>query len=211
MSANPRLQRTRMRAPLSRQPLEGPSNCIGVWFGVALVLVLSIGLPPAALGDQEAMPTTYITASPDGHYYFRMYPDSTDAWNRDGGHGEAYEVSGKGRDKRLWRVKGWFAYQTFIAWDGQHLIRMGNWPRGKRPSSTDLAIAFYKRDRLLKAYSTADLIKDVSKVRASVSHYQFLADDAAPRLGNFFFDEFLLKTIDGIEYRFDFTTGEVLK
>ena len=100
---------------------------------------------------------------------------------------------------------------------GRYLVRMGNWPRGNKPSNDDLAVAFYDKGQLLCSYSTRDLIREDSKVWASVSHYfyldheqhsGFIAKEGLP--GNFSF-WFEFTTIDGIQYRFDIRTGLIVK
>jgi len=134
--------------------------------------------------------------------------------------GTAYHLQDNGSFRTLWRVKGWFAFQCFLADDGRYLVRMGDWAMGDEPSKKDLAVAFYDRDKLLNQFSTADLVKDKTKVLASVSHYFWLACDTArydpdhdlkraeppPALD---YEKFHLKTCDGIEYIFDITTGKI--
>jgi hypothetical protein len=64
-------------------------------------------------------------------------------------------------------------------------------------------------------------VKDKSKVRASVSHYMWLArdierfpetkKDPESELSVSWDNTFRLKTCDGIVYEFDMTTGEIKK
>ena len=98
------------------------------------------------------------------------------------------------------------------------MVRIGGWAVGDEPSPKDLAVAFYDRGKLLAKYSTADLIKDPSKVMVSTSHYRLLANEnlnkpdrqkePAPELRDDL-NRFGLKTIDGIIYSFDITTGKI--
>ena len=90
---------------------------------------------------------------------------------------------------------------------------MGPWNRGHEPKKGDLAVAFYKNGKLLKEYSVIDLVEDKNKVIATVSHYFWLdrelGSEAERKLD--WNNVFYLKTIDGIIYQFDATTGEIKK
>ena len=112
-----------------------------------------------------------------------------------------------GSDEALWSVEGWYAYEVFLANDGEHLIRLGNWPQGQEPEQADLAVAFYRKDRLLASYSTADVILDPSKVMPRVSHYMYL--DERPE-----FDRRAMRlelvSVDRVEWIFDVTTGAIV-
>lgn len=178
----------------------------------------------AALADSPAMPTPRVTVSRNAEFIFKQVPAR---WNNEGvvtnEHvGIAYQLETDGTFRRLWRVEGWYAFQTFLSNDGHYLVRMGNWSGGQNPSREDLAVAFYDKGKLLAEYSTADLVKDHSKVSRSVSHYTWLAHDVQifrpnyenekpeplPELG--WDNKFHLKTCDGISYAFDATTGKII-
>jgi hypothetical protein len=107
----------------------------------------------------------------------------------------------------MWRTSGWYSYQTYISRDGKYLVRLGNWPRGEGPSEKHLGIAFYKKGKLLKSYSTRELIKNVSLVPRSASHYRFLKEvegfDPPTSL------QFVIKTVDNVRYVFDVQNGEI--
>jgi len=134
--------------------------------------------------------------------------------------GVAYQVQGDGSLKELYRTEGWYSFQVFVSQDGRHLVRMGPWSVGSEPTKEDLAVAFYKDGKLLKQYSTADLVKDKSKVIPTASHYFWQApspvDDELSeserlrlRLHLDYTNSFELHTIDGWTYSFDVTTGEI--
>lgn len=157
--------------------------------------------------DSPAIPTPMITASEDGRYAFILTPGPED-WRGDKSSGIAYEVTHSGELREIWRTQGWYSFQTFLAADGRHLVRMGPWNEGDKPSESDIAVAFYRDGKLLKSYSTAALVRDRSRVITSVSHYRWLAEyPATPRLG--WSGDFFLTAIDGMEYRFDVTSGEI--
>lgn len=171
----------------------------------------------SASADSPARPTPHVTASRWGRYSFHMVPKFEDRYHGDLGYGIAYQLQPTGELRELWRTEGWYSFQVFLSDDSRHLVRMGPWNVGDRPEAGDLAVAFYEDGKLLKSYSTADLVKDHSKVRASTSRYTWQA--GTPGLGEApeeqpypFLDwnnRFHLKTIDGIVYIFDVTTGAI--
>ncbi|HSL90375.1 MAG TPA: hypothetical protein VK870_13810 [Ignavibacteriaceae bacterium] len=166
---------------------------------IVLIIFLVLGtslLFSASIYDKERAPYTYVISSENGNFIFKMFSD---------GKGIAYEVTENSYNKEIWKVEGWYAFKTFITNDGQYLIRIGNWPRGDKPSEDDLAIAFYEKDKLMKSYSTRELIKDDSLVPISVSHYEFMKEQ--PYLDGF---RIILITVDGIAYKFDVTNGLIL-
>lgn len=133
--------------------------------------------------------------------------------------GIAYRLSEEGTLEELYRTSGWYSFQVFVSADGSYLVQMGPWNTGDRPHKDHLAVAFHKDGKLVRSYSTADLIKDPAKVMASVSHYMWLAPDIRhdaseaeqyalrPRLD--YENKFTLHTIDGWTYEFDATTGNI--
>ena len=174
-----------------------------------LVIVLLILAISPVQGDEELAPYTYVTAAPGGRYYFKMYTIQGRDYDRNIGRGELYAVRNPGPDKILWRTSGWYAFQVFLSFDGAYLVRLGNWPRGHKPSHKHLGVAFYKNGKLLKSYSTKDLIEDMKQVRPSVSHYQYLDESIPPGLVEDYGYLFRLKSVDGIVYVFDMKTGKV--
>jgi hypothetical protein len=180
---------------------------------VVAVALLVLGLSPPRL-DLEMAPTPYVVTSRFGWSFFKMSPDPSDPMDRDKGIGFAYKAAVGQADELLWQTSGWYAFTVFLDDSGKYLVRLGNSPRGDKPSAADLAVAFYESGKLVKSYSTADLVKDASKVLASVSHYAWLGEPApdfsaqptmlAENL------EFRLRTTDGIEYVFDARTGAVI-
>ncbi len=188
-----------------------------------LLLAVLITTRAAALADSPGRPYPFITVSLRGDCYFKMVPRSTgeraDIWRRPDGVGIAYRLRPDGSEEELWRTQGWYSFEVFLSPDGKHLVAMGPWNVGSEPKKGDLAVAFYAYGKLLKAYSTADLVKDKSKVLASVSHYMWLArdlernpdvkKDPAAELRVPWFNTFNLKTCDGITYEFDMTTGAI--
>lgn len=198
-----------------------------------ILLTLFCGMQPVH-ADSPALPIAYVTAAYRGQYLFMMKPkldekseqlpngEKTYGTKYDDGAGIAYEVLPLGGFREIWRTDGWYSFEVFLAIDGLHLVRMGPWNGGHEPQPDDLAVAFYREGKLIRKYSTVDLVKDKSKIQRSTSHYFWLARDdfnsrsgnepaidVGPKLG--WDGIFSLKTIDGISYRFDVTSGEILK
>ena len=114
-----------------------------------------------------------VTVSESGRCIFKLLPPQ---WDADGKvtrkpFGIAYELGDSGIFRELWRVEGWYAFRTFLSNDGRYLVRMGDWSFGSEPSKEDMAVAFYDGGKLLAEFSTSDLVKDKTKVLATVSHY----------------------------------------
>ena len=135
----------------------------------ALFTAALVCLP--ARGDSPIDPYPYITHIHSGTYYFKMIP-GPGIWDTDNAKGGFYKVS-KGEDELLWETKGWYSFQVFLANDLKHMVRMGMWATGRWPSTNELAVAFYRSGKLVKSYSTHDLVPDPKDVRLSVSHYQW--------------------------------------
>jgi len=168
--------------------------------------VLSIGPRNNVAADEEQSTYPCVSASYGGRYFFKMIPGAKDYYGHDSGSGVMCAINRDGSITELWRVSGWYAFQTFPSYDGDCLVRLGNWPRGRRPLGEHLAVAFYKKGELVKQYSTIDLIKDQSKVQSSVSHYQY--QDRVPGF-NGYTHTFTLVTVDLVQYDFDARTGAI--
>jgi len=173
-------------------------------------ILLFAALAPAQ-GDEELAPWPHITSSASGRFYFRMQP----ARGKSPALGTMLQVTDSGKDEVRWSVSGWYAQQVFVVEGGESLVRLGNWPRGLEPKADDLGVAFYTRGKLVKSYSTLDLVKDLGAVRPTVSHYDFLDRDAPPALVGLHVDGSFhhvlrLRSVDGITWLFDSTSGEVV-
>ena len=175
-------------------------TAIATW----LLVTLSLARPLAA--DEEMAPYAHVVAAEGGRYYLKLVPKKG---TRDDGSATVYSVRAGTVDRLHYQTSGWFAFEAFLSYNGEHIVRLGNWPRGHKPSTKDLAIAFYTRGRLVKRYSTADLIKNPAKIGHSVSHYQY----KRKTLGFVrpYSTKFALISADGIRYTFDVTTGQIVE
>ena len=172
-SGIPFLQRSDMKQHSSSKVFEkagkGERMRPAVRFAMFAALVVSVSI---ALADSPAAPFPYVETTFDGTHYFKMLPGEPHPFDENA-RGEFYRV-GEQKDELLWRTEGWFAFQVFLAGNGDHMVRMGPWSSGGEPATNDLAIAFYMKGQLVKSYSTKDLMPDPSKVRRSVSHYKWI-------------------------------------
>ncbi len=101
-------------------------------------------------------------------------------------------------------------------------MRLGNWPRGRELSEKHLAIAFYKDGKLLKSYSTKDLVKDPKALFVTTGHYKWQKgklqfDDGMATYINKdgkqetdFVSRVIIVTKDNIAYMFNLNDGEIL-
>ena len=188
-----------------------------VFYICLMVLLCSLS---NVFADEEQSQYPYVTAEESGRYFFLMKSDPNDVYNREKGTGICYEVTRNGEFKELWRTEGWYSFKTFLVsatdsnYRPQYLVRLSNWPRGHKLSADDVGVGFYKDGKLLKLYSTADLVRDESAVHLSASHYQFLDEKCNPTL-EYQYEKhqcvFKLVTIDGIHYEFNVKTGQILE
>lgn len=96
----------------------------------------------------------------------------------------------------------WWASTVHLANDGRHLVREGPWAS----EPTDEAVSFFEDGKLLKTYQVNELVSDMSKVRRSVSHFEwengFVLDDASQTL--------TISTLERKRLKFDLATGELI-
>ena len=163
------LRRTRRTAPLTRRVR---------FMKLVLLLITVVGIAVHDVNaDSPRTPFPYIVTASNGIVYFRMFPRPRPG-NWSDGYGIAYRIRDNGSDVEMWRTRGWFSTEVFLSNDGGFLVAMGPWNGGSEPRNEDLALAFYREGKVIKQYSTADLVKDKSKVMKTLSHYDWLARDA---------------------------------
>jgi len=76
-----------------------------------------------------------------------------------------YPASGS---EPLWTVD-WFSYQVFLSADGRSLVRTGPWAS----KDSDEALSFFSEGKLLRTYAVKDIIRYVSALPHSVSHFEW--------------------------------------
>ncbi|MEO8164340.1 MAG: hypothetical protein ABI619_02995 [Betaproteobacteria bacterium] len=178
------------------------------------VIVAAILLSSTAVGaDDEAGNSPRVFASRYGNCYAKSVP--AEAYG-DKGVTQVFIVSA-GTDN-LADTYNWYAPQLFLECNvapvgkpvAVAVARIGSWPRGRRASAVDLAVAFYREGLFLKQYSTLDIAGAAENVRASMSHYVVLGQIDGYRWKNANEYHFQLRTIDGRNLSFDASTGESL-
>ena len=176
-----------------------------------------------AKGDYPADPTPLIfTPEYSGHVCFCMVPWQYSKPDRKvvrEPFGILFRLTDDGKMEEVYRTEGWYSFKVYVSDDGRYLVQMGPWNSGFEVSEKHLALAFHKDGKLLKRYSTAEIVKDPDQIEHSSSHYRWMApgldqkypeaEKAAlwPKLD--YHNKFTLNTLDGWTYVFDATTGEI--
>ncbi len=173
-------------------------------FTLFLIAVMVLAVPLTAVADSVMPPRDYVKETENGKYVFVML--APEQWERYGKTDirKTYSQSGlyrnDGSATPLWTVH-WYSYQVYPSSDGRHLVEMGPWA-----SDTDeLAVAFHRDGKRIKAYAIKDLVSDTAKLKHTVSHFFWRSalryDDKQGLL--------FLITTDGRGYCFSITTGEI--
>jgi hypothetical protein len=137
-----------------------------------------------------------------------MFPTTYDGTSTTPPYGEAVQATQDADAETdaapLWRIDGWYSFETFIADDGRGLVRIGPW--ASKPLADELAIAFYRDGQEVRRYTVADLIDDPESGQRSVSHYRWQKREGGyPRLTGD--NRFALQTVEGRVIEFDIETG----
>jgi hypothetical protein len=189
---------------------------------ILTLLVVFFGAS-AARSDDPTEPTPLIfTPEWSGHVCFCMVPRQYAEPDRKvirEPYGILYRLKPDGKMEEVYRTEGWYSFKVHVSHDGRYLVQMGPWTSGSEVSEKHLAIAFHKDGKLIKRYSTINLVKDPDQLEYSVSHYRWLApglnqkltdaqkDALWPKLD--YHNKFTLNTLDGWTYVFDATNGEI--
>ena len=166
-----------------------------------------------AHADQKAEPRPLLfTPAEGGPVVFAMVPGAFPRVMGDS-FGIAYRLAADGRMEELYRTSGWFSFRVYVSVDGRYLVRLEDTQDGHDPNSGHVALEFYESGRLLKRYTTLELVKDQSKLNHSKSHYSWVAFPIGPGLTalepRLDYDRFVLTTVDGLTYDFDTFSGRI--
>ncbi len=135
-----------------------------------LITATFLATPLVAAADSEMPPRDYMTETENGQYIFVML--APEQWERYGKKEirKTYPRSGlyknDGSTTPLWTVD-WYSHHVFPSSDGRHLVEMGPWAS----ETYQLAVAFHKDGKRIKAYAIKDLVLDTSKLKHTVSHF----------------------------------------
>lgn len=172
---------------------------------LSLATVL-IGAAGAVRADSEAMPRPVIYASPGGAYYLRLIPSP--GLDDSKSEGYVYRVSAGG-DELLYTTHGWYSFAVLVSADGRHLVRSGPWPRYNWPPEDTPALVFYTDGVEMRRYVVADLVKDLTNLEFSVSHYSW---GGRLKWSNEGWESTVqVETVEDRTIVFDITTGEVVE
>lgn len=177
-----------------------------------LTAILYAACLTSVFADSPSLPVPLVfVSSYSSGVVFSMIPPQYDANYKQTreAFGIVSRLNEDGKFVELYRTSGWYSFEVFVSRDGKYLVQMGPWNTGYKPQKDHLAVAFHKNGKLLKSYSTARLVKDPTKVMASVSHYMWQASSPSLKLILDYDNTFKLHTIDGWTYEFDVTTGEI--
>jgi hypothetical protein len=189
------------------------TRSVGVLLGVML-----LGLV-ATKADTESPNWTFVAAATTdgttwhGDRYAKCIPTGMRGTD---GVTKIYRVE-KDKDV-LEHAYDWYAIHVYIsgASEKTSVVRFGPWSQGHQASSNDLALAFYYDGRLLKSYSTLDIVGRPDNVSSSISHYgwcqriggyDWIVSASSPTL----IWGFTLKTQDGRTLCFSVKTGELVR
>ena len=163
---------------------------------------------------------TYITSSPQSSHrkecFFKMvatnYYDQNDYTSASSAFGIAYDLNSKGEQVELWRTQNWYSFRTYLSRNCESLVRMGRvawYNYGASSLTGDVAVAFYKKGKLLKKYVVADLINDHQHgINIGYSTYIW---DKHHYFGRFSSDApFYIETTENNVFTFNINTGEVI-
>jgi hypothetical protein len=165
----------------------------------------------SAQADEEVANRLYIRAGQNGTCYAKAVPSAPGGV---GGTTTIYSVEADG-DKPLYSFS-WYASALYIecppgttAESAISLVRIGEWPRGRKASGDQLAIAFYVRNQLVKQYSTLDIAGSPENVAASKSHYRVI--DHVLGYGLATPKDFQVVTTDSRKLSFDPFSGDLMQ
>jgi hypothetical protein len=181
-------------------------NCATMYLKVAISSFV-IGTANFCYADSEKRPEPVVYAGESGRCYAKSVPLNFD---RESGQTDVFIVQ-KGKDK-LVASYNWYANSIYLwcsHWQSHAmqpiLVRLGPWPRGEAANNRDLAFALYTNGKMIKKYSTLDVVERANNVWQSISHYNIYKEIKGINSydGTFSFTRF-----DDVEMRFNLETGE---
>jgi hypothetical protein len=140
-----------------------------------LALLMVLGPASLAFADEEAANRPYVRSDEWGQFYAKSVPAESYGLR---GATTVYQVQ-PGADLPVYAYE-WYSPELYLAGfagtQTVYVIQIGAWPRGREASAQHPAIAFYKNDQLIKAYSTLDIAGEPKNVSPSVSHYSVFGE-----------------------------------
>ena len=168
-----------------------------------LALLISTGL---AVADSPAMPKPLVFASPEGSHYFRLVPSPD--FNEAKAEGYLFRVDADA-DELIYKTRGWYSFTVLVANGGRGLVRTGPWPSHGQPPESTPALVFYFDGTESRVFTVADLVKDLSALEHSMSHYSW---GGSLRWANGGWDGLVqVDTVEGQTIVFDIESAEIVK
>lgn len=165
------------------------------------------------MGDSLAPKKEYVIVSEGRKHFFCMIPPKTDKKNgryiqTQTPKGTLYELKENGELKPLWEVNGWYSFNTYLSYKGRYLVSVDSFHSGYKPTNSDIALRFFDKSKLIKKYTTADLVKDGEEVGVSTSHYSWVSFFIEPKID--IDNKFTINTYSKEKLTFDVRTGKLL-
>ncbi|TLD69674.1 hypothetical protein FEM03_17110 [Phragmitibacter flavus] len=177
-----------------------------------LLIPAFLFLTIACFGGMRSAPAPYAITSPGGHFVFSMTPGPKGK-EYEKGSGICYKVNQDGTFTELWRTSDWYSEDIQLHYDGNVLASVGTWRSGDQEVDAKdlLAVAFYNKGKQVARYKISDLVKDEEKLVYSEGGLSWLEYELYVSPAFLPGEEvFQIKTVDGIRYRFDINTGEIV-
>ncbi len=166
---------------------------------VRCVIVAWLLVAPAWCADADAPlspPADHTVYSPGRRCYALL-----DARNK---RTTIFQLTKGGSPTRLWDMAGWFRVAS-LSDDCEHLVAGFD---GSNLLPLDfkrdlIMLSFYERGRLLRVVKLSELIRDITKLQRTVSHYYW-----GRYLGFGGPNQYLVETVEGERIAFDAATGQ---
>lgn len=162
-------------------------------------IILALLLVPVTAGaDEPRFRTVFV--SPNGRHELR--------YNSGQFSQQSWSLIDKATGDVRYRVVGEFASRTVLfSEDGTNLLVVDDFS-GREPNRDLDVLLFYRGGSLIKKYSLAELLEDVSNTRNSASHFRWFFKHWALSVMD---SRVRLKTFELTSYEFDIHTGDILK
>ncbi|MBS1797600.1 MAG: hypothetical protein JSS81_27500 [Acidobacteria bacterium] len=135
---------------------------------IVLTSLFMLGLAAAVFADQEAGPFPYKAVTADRKYIFVVTDPKCGLCGIDGDYKQSGMYRNDGSTAPLWTVD--WMNRIFLPNDGRHVVRLGRWARYSATYREEL-FTFVEEGRVLKTYTTVELVDFPYLLPHSVSHY----------------------------------------
>lgn len=163
---------------------------------------------------RPAPPRLYYVGA-DRHL-FSMVPGDMRGSKGYDGLGVCYFLNDQGSLVEQWRTEGWYSREVLLSKNGRLLVRLAGEFLYDGPTTYGVAVAFYKDGKLLKSFSTADLVTRPSMLKYGKiiagrgKEAQWRLDCKWAETKNEAQSLFELRTADQMAYKFDAETGDIV-